>query len=162
MYSLLDVCTLTCTWMMFFWISVFVPQCSSNLLKHQSENMIQCWPRNFNPCLQTNVRYFWWPTKSRWVGAVQPHGTIPLATSHHCHYKLQLITFFPFNLLLTPLDHEDQRLWLKKVQPVIYDNQFVARAAHWISNTTNFGQHSLVQSNPTFCKCFALHCHIHL
>jgi len=33
------------------------------------------------------------------------------------------------------LDHEDQRLWLKNVQPVMYNNLFVAGAAHQLSNT---------------------------
>jgi len=76
---------------MFIWISLFVPQCRSviiefwyrysNLLKHQYDKIIHCWPPNLNPCLQTNVCYFWWPTKSRCVGrtrgaAVQPQLTL--------------------------------------------------------------------------------------
>jgi len=73
-----------------------------------------------------------------WLLAFQcEYGTIPLATCHH--YKLLLITFsrtfFPFNLLSTPLDHEDQRLWLKNVKPVMYDNLFTANTAHWLSTT---------------------------
>jgi len=34
------------------------------------------------------------------------------------------------SFLPTPLDHEDQRLWLKNVQPTMYDNLFAANAAH--------------------------------
>jgi len=62
-------------------------------------------------------------------------GSMPLASCHHHHNKLQLITFFPFNLIPTPLDHEDQRLWLKSEQPVMSDNLFTATAAHQLSNT---------------------------
>jgi hypothetical protein len=65
-------------------------------------------------------------------------GSIPLATCHHCHHKLQLITFSPFNLHPMPLDHEDQGLRLKSQQPVMYDNLLAASAARRLSNTCGY------------------------
>jgi len=56
--------------------------------------------------------------------------SMPLATHHHCHHKLQLITLSPFNLHLTPLDHKDRRLSLKSEQPVMYDNLLATRCYH--------------------------------
>jgi hypothetical protein len=56
-------------------------------------------------------------------------GSIPLATRHHRHHKLQLVTFSPFNLHPMPLDREDQGLRLKSEQPVMYDNLLAASAA---------------------------------
>jgi hypothetical protein len=62
-------------------------------------------------------------------------GSISLATRHHRHHKLQLITFSPFNLHPMPLDHEDQGLQLKSEQLVMYDNLLAASAARRLSNT---------------------------
>ena len=48
------------------------------------------------------------------------------------NYKLRLITFFLFILNPTPLDHEDQGLWLKSEQSFMFDNLLVA---HRLFNT---------------------------
>ena len=72
---------------------------------------------------------------NRLLSFEQCRGSLPFAACHHRLHKLQLITFSPLNLHLTPLDHKDQRLKLKSEQPVMSDNLLAATVARWLSNT---------------------------
>ena len=71
---------------------------------------------------------------NRLLSFEQCRGSLPFAACHH-RLKLQLITFSPLNLHLTPLNHKNQRLKLKSEQPVMSDNLLTATAARRLSNT---------------------------